>query len=1108
MSEQDQPRVSLRPPLEGRRTSGAPAPSSPRDAAVFGVLPSEQTRTALLAAMLFVCSCVFVLGRTVRDALFLSYFRERTGAVLPWMFIAFGVSSALVAGPFARASSQLARAPFVAVYASFVSLSYVGAWIALRWSPSWLYPVLYVGSEIAGNLLIALFWAVANDLHDPRSAKRLFGVIGLGRIIGVVACGLGAGSFVAAVGTDNLLLVLAGLSASILLFVLWLVRDFGLSSRAPTVLRRTEQGVFAPLRSRYVRSIAILLLLGFIAVNVGDFQFKAAARLAHPDRDELALFMARYYASMGAVALVLQLLVTRPLLRRFGVGGGLLVLPIAYGLANLVLILAPGIFGATLVKISDNAVQFTVFEATLQLLYFPLDGTERDGARATLEAAVKPLGYAIAGVAVLGLGALFPAVSMGAIALQSWFVLPLLGLCVLASRAVRRDYVATLERSLLRRTAEVEEAPMDEAATRAALVRGALDDAPRIACFAIDRLTEVAPTLAAERVPEWLDRPAPEVRIAAIRAAQRLRLTVLLPALERSVDDDDPTVSAAAIDAFASLSGEQGLEVIQRKLDDSRPEVEEAAVAALLRSGGLEGILVAGARVNLWLRSGSALDRKRAATALGMEGVPGALRVVRGLLQDEDPVVRRAALRAAGSSGMALAEEIVDAIEDPRSRGVAIETAVRIGAPIVPLLAERFAQPGCPRQVRLNVPRILAQIGVAEGYQTLLARLDEPDEGVRQKVLASASRMRRSKGFPPLDDPQVERRQSVELDELERQFTSHEGSRRWLGMILLDRWMLERLRKGLLRVLRLGELSARGGVRIERIRDVVFTSDVQRRARALEVLDDVLAPSIARRFGALLERWSTMRGGLVSRPTGERPDGVERAMEALWAHPDPFAKVLALDAAQFRRLEIAPSILSRGLCHAEPAVREMSALVEVTLQREGWRARLAPLLDDPDETVRRYVQFAIDTGQTGMDAEDNMFTTLEKALFLQRVGLFSEVAPEDLMGLARSAEVERHPRGAVLFRPGDPGRALYLVIDGAVTTRTQTGITHTYREGEAFGELGALDGSPRSDEATVVEDANILEIAREDFVEVLRENGLLAEAVIRVLVDRLRSLRT
>jgi ATP/ADP translocase len=439
LQQDEDPRPSVVPPAlqtSALRTS-ARTSAPPKPQALFGVLPEEQSRTAVLAAMLFVCSCVFVLGRTVRDALFLSHYGASVGSALPWMFIAYGVTSAGVAVVYARVASRTARPTFVTGLALTVAIAYALAWLSLRFDPPWLYPTLYVGSEIAGNLLIAQFWAVANDLHDPRSAKRLFGIIGVGRIVGVVVCGLGAGSFVAAVGTDNLLLALALLALVVVTFVWWLVRDFSLPKVAPT-RRPAAEGIVAQFRSPYMRAVALVVLVGFVVVNVGDFQFKASARLAHPSRDELALFMARYYATVGVIAMLLQLFVTRPLLARFGVGGGLLALPLAYGSANLVLLAAPGMFSATVLKLSDNAVQFTIFEATLQLLYFPLDDRERDGARAALEAAVKPLGYAAAGALVLGLAALVPPTNMGSIARQSWFVLPLIGLWLVAVRVVKR----------------------------------------------------------------------------------------------------------------------------------------------------------------------------------------------------------------------------------------------------------------------------------------------------------------------------------------------------------------------------------------------------------------------------------------------------------------------------------------------------------------------------------------------------------------------------------------------------------------------------------------------------------------------------------------------
>lgn len=1089
----DEPRTSLAPPPDGR----------------FGVRAEEQSRTAVLTAMLFVCSCIFVLGRTVRDALFLSHFGARAASMLPWMFVAYGTVSAVAAVGYARWSSRTPRPKFVSSLAGAIATMYLAAWALTRLGSDWLYATLYVASEIAANLLLAQFWAVANDLHDPRSAKRLFAVIGLGRTAGIVSCGLGAGSFVAAVGTDNLLLALAALSGSVLLFVRWLERDFGLGTTTPRARSETPAGFLELARSPYLRSVSLIVLIGFVAVNVGDFQFKAAARIAHPSRDELALFMARYYATMGVIAIVLQLFVTRPLLARFGVGGGLLALPVAYGCSNLLLLVAPGIFSATVLKLSDNAVQFTVFEATLQLLYFPLDSREREGSRAALEAAVKPLGYALAGLAVLLLSSVAPPVTMRAIAAQSYFVLPLVALWIIATRVVRRRYVSALERSLQRYREPSIEPSLDEATRRAALVRAAREAPARIACFAIEQLAAAAPTVVAAEAPRWLANGDPAVRVAALQALEQTEGEEAVPWIERAIEDEQEFVATRAVTAFAKTRGEQCIALLEQKLEDPRPAIVQSAVVGLLQHGALEGALIAGRTLEAWLRSEKIEDRRRAAAALSTAGVPGALRFVKTLLGDADVEVRRAAIRAAAASGTALAHEIMSALEDRSTRSAALEAAVRVGAPMVPLLATRLADSAAPRDVRMLLPRVLAHIGTRGAYEALLRQIEDEDEGVRQKVLASASRMRRALDLEPLVARRAEQRMSFELDAVQRSIARYQTMRLWFGMILLDRWMLERLRKGLLRVLRLAELSPSGGKRVEAARDVLFGRDAQRRARALEMLDDVLPRDVARRYAKTLDQWLALRDApAMGEPREAHPDEMAAFVRDLFSMPDSFAKVLALDASQLRRIELAASSVEQALAHPEATVREFGVLHEVTFQREGWRQRIAPLADDEDRSVREYTRFVLATGQTGMSPEDEMFTTLEKVLFLHRIELFAEVAPEDLMALARSASVERRPKGTVLYRAGDPGASLLLVIEGEVQTTSTTGSVARFCEGEAFGELSALDGAARTDDAVVVRDATVLEINREDFAEVLRENGLLAEAVLRVVVRRMRALQT
>jgi CRP-like cAMP-binding protein len=130
---------------------------------------------------------------------------------------------------------------------------------------------------------------------------------------------------------------------------------------------------------------------------------------------------------------------------------------------------------------------------------------------------------------------------------------------------------------------------------------------------------------------------------------------------------------------------------------------------------------------------------------------------------------------------------------------------------------------------------------------------------------------------------------------------------------------------------------------------------------------------------------------------------------------------------------------------------------------------------------------------------------LEKLLYLQRIPLFSEVPPEHLVALARSARVERVLAEAVVFSVGDPGDALYFIIEGRVQVAEPETEPATYVEGEVFGELSVLDSAPRTAAARAVCDVVLLRIAQEDFYEVLHGTSELAEGVIHVLVRRLRA---
>ena len=134
-----------------------------------------------------------------------------------------------------------------------------------------------------------------------------------------------------------------------------------------------------------------------------------------------------------------------------------------------------------------------------------------------------------------------------------------------------------------------------------------------------------------------------------------------------------------------------------------------------------------------------------------------------------------------------------------------------------------------------------------------------------------------------------------------------------------------------------------------------------------------------------------------------------------------------------------------------------------------------------------------------------MITTVEKVLFLKSVDLFRGLPGEELATIAEIAEEQPFAAGEPVFTEGEPGDALYLVVEGAVKVHrgdkqlAQIGIR------EVFGEMAMLDSEPRSASVTALKDAVLLKIGRDEFRDVLQERPEIAIGVIQVLSRRLRT---
>lgn len=136
-------------------------------------------------------------------------------------------------------------------------------------------------------------------------------------------------------------------------------------------------------------------------------------------------------------------------------------------------------------------------------------------------------------------------------------------------------------------------------------------------------------------------------------------------------------------------------------------------------------------------------------------------------------------------------------------------------------------------------------------------------------------------------------------------------------------------------------------------------------------------------------------------------------------------------------------------------------------------------------------------------------TTLDKERLLASVSLFGPLDPADRERLLAYLRFARFPAKAVLFRKGDPGSNMMVVVRGRakVCTHSEDGkelVLNLINAGDVVGEIALLDGAPRTADAVTLEPCEMLVLERRDFVPFLKRHPDACLKLIGVLCERIR----
>jgi len=651
---------------------------------VFNLRPGDFARGFPLFAYYFLIVSFYMMARVARDAIFLDHFTKEQ---LPYADVCVALGAGFVVAPYIRAGYRFSLHHLQIGSLLFFAMNLVGFWWGLHFEEiRWLAPVFYVWVGVCGILTIAQVWTLANFVWTTREAKRLFALLGSGGIIGGSFGGF-LGKWIAEnLGTDAMLLFMAAflVICTVLIHFIWkrkpVVEESELTDTkgSPRNLLQSFQMVW---ESKHLLAIAALILCGSVVTTVGGWQLKAFAKDVLRQKDMVAAYLAAVAGYTGLASLAAQMLITTRLLRRFGVGVALLVLPLSLAAGSVSILVWGSLQAAAFLRGSDGVFRYSIDTSALQLLYLPVPANIKVQVKSFIDTVIWKLGDGLAALTLLVF-----ATKLAFTPRQiSWVSLILLGLWILAAVVARKQYLATLRNNISQISIRPQQTlvPVLDQFTANVFAEKLNSHDVNEVIYALD-LFEMAQHLNAHSaIRTLLEHPSPHVRKKAI--------SILNSASDQSVREQ-----------VTKLIGDENLEVRTEALLylSRHDEVDPLNHVEKLRDFG--DFPIRSATVLFLMRPGESHN----STAARM--------IIDGIVSD---------------------------LANPELSEEAAKTLSQLGDFAVDSLRDHLSEGTTPMEIRRQIPPILLRIGTATAGAALAENLVQADADLRSTVISALNKL-------------------------------------------------------------------------------------------------------------------------------------------------------------------------------------------------------------------------------------------------------------------------------------------------------------------------------------------------------------------------------
>jgi len=365
------------------------------------VQPGEGGTAVLLMVNVFILLTAYYIVKPVREALILG----ESGAEIK--SYASGGQAALfllIIPLYGLLGSRVNRVWLINGVTAFFASNLVVFFFLGRLGLS-LGVVFYLWVGLFNLMLVAQFWAFANDVYTKPQGERLFGVVGIGASLGAILGALLAGWMFKPIGPYPMMLISAGLLVFSMVLTNWIhlrqkrvapaqvVSEVG-DGEKPLATIGGFQLIF---KSRYLLLIACLVLLSNCVNTTGEFILgktvsanaqvatQGAGDAAAATKDYIGQFYADFYFWVNLCGAAIQMFLASRIMQFLGAGRALFFLPLVALGGYSILAIVPILGLIRIAKILENSLDYSIQNTARHALFLPTSREAKYKAKSAID---------------------------------------------------------------------------------------------------------------------------------------------------------------------------------------------------------------------------------------------------------------------------------------------------------------------------------------------------------------------------------------------------------------------------------------------------------------------------------------------------------------------------------------------------------------------------------------------------------------------------------------------------------------------------------------------------------------------------------------------------